>query len=762
MEQNCFLQPYTSCSLGAGAKTIVGIERLIKASKARDDGLHEQIAPSEGLVTCHKNCVSTYTSTYHIKRYTATKASTSIDSEPVIKRRRRSQDNVTFNFKEHCIFCGDMCEMEPDPRHPSRWRRVIKCRNSDRVQSPITLKENILSTCEKRNDDWANQVRLRIQGAVSDLSAADAHYHKDCLTRFTSERNIKSSICNKHETLQADDAFEFVVRLILSDRSKIWNSRELYDTYLSNNGENLSRRQLVHSLQERFGEDFLMLSGDGIASLLLFKSKASAHLKIVENEDDDVDSALVKVTKQITAETKKLRRDTSKYDTRIYLQNALRECSPTLLRLFALLSANLESTLQAAMLGNMVSNAMSNTPTTLQIALGVLVRKKSVIEVLHDFGVTASYEEVRRFNASAAHAAAHRKEHLGISNSKGVLTQVVADNFDANISSQNGLQSTHALAILLTQVHEHQHNNSSETNDIKRLTKTEMTDDILPDVTVQRYNGPQKPCMPVHAATHSPLPLKVLTRQYISLQRAQTFDFTFLKAIVSTPGTPEFNGFNTCSAREQGHATKPKTKAVYLPLIDMAPAEPDTMLTAMIEAQRLTNMTGQAYTIFTNDQQLYRIVVHITWVYESQFINFIPRLGGMHTLMNFVGAVGTLMTDSGLEDILQTAFGGVAKMLSGKKFPQNIRALRLVVEELLRGIIDETGSTCYSDLMKVLEHRATQSHTTKVWLENLITPVLIMMLFVRAEREGDWPLHLLATQKMLPYFFAAGHFNYAR
>ena len=51
--------------------------------------------------------------------------------------------------------------------------------------------------------------------------------------------------------------------------------------------------------------------------------------------------------------------------------------------------------------------------------------------------------------------------------------------------------------------------------------------------------------------------------------------------------------------------------------------------------------------------------------------------------------VGTLMTDSGLEDILQTAFGGVAKMLSGKKFPQNIRALRMVVEELLRGIIDD-------------------------------------------------------------------------
>ncbi|KAG1685938.1 hypothetical protein GQR58_008886 [Nymphon striatum] len=33
----------------------------------------------------------------------------------------------------------------------------------------------------------------------------------------------------------------------------------------------------------------------------------------------------------------------------------------------------------------------------------------------------------------------------------------------------------------------------------------------------------------------------------------------------------------------------------------------------------------------------------------------------MHTLMSFAGSVGALMANSGLENILQTAFGGVAK-----------------------------------------------------------------------------------------------------
>ena len=126
-------------------------------------------------------------------------------------------------------------------------------------------------------------------------------------------------------------------------------------------------------------------------------------------------------------------------------------------------------------------------------------------------------------------------------------------------------------------------------------------------------------------------------------------------------------------------------------------------------------MTGQAYTIFTNDQQLYRVVVNITWVYPYRCQNFILQLGGMHTLMSFAGAVGSLMEESGLENILHAAFSGVPKMLSGKNFPQNIRALRLLTEELPRGvIIDMNDSESYSDLMQILNEREIQSRTTRL------------------------------------------------
>ena len=84
----------------------------------------------------------------------------------------------------------------------------------------------------------------------------------------------------------------------------------------------------------------------------------------------------------------------------------------------------------------------------------------------------------------------------------------------------------------------------------------------------------------------------------------------------------------------------------------------------------------------------------------------------------------------------------------------------MVVEVVLKEIIQKTDT--HNVLMAVLEERASRSRTTKMWLDNLIKPVMIMMTFIQAEREGDWQLHLWSATAMMPYFFASGHYNYAR
>ena len=75
--------------------------------------------------------------------------------------------------------------------------------------------------------------------------------------------------------------------------------------------------------------------------------------------------------------------------------------------------------------------------------------------------------------------------------------------------------------------------------------------------------------------------------------------------------------------------------------------------------------------------------------YSEEFTNFVLRLGGMHLLMSFCGAVGTLLEGSSIAEILRSTFGGVNKMLTGKKFPEKCQSLpygsRRDVEKFILG-----------------------------------------------------------------------------
>ena len=138
---------------------------------------------------------------------------------------------------------------------------------------------------------------------------------------------------------------------------------------------------------------------------------------------------------------------------------------------------------------------------------------------------------------------------------------------------------------------------------------------------------------------------------------------------------PEWSGWNTCQSRSQGHTPASKTHVIYHPLIMAKPSDPSTVYTSMIKAKAITASAGQEYTIFTADQQLFKVAVHIMWDQPDLFSTFIPRLGGMHFLTNVIGCIGGLATDSGCTEILRAAFASVPTMLSGMKYPQNFRAL---------------------------------------------------------------------------------------
>lgn len=146
---------------------------------------------------------------------------------------------------------------------------------------------------------------------------------------------------------------------------------------------------------------------------------------------------------------------------------------------------------------------------------------------------------------------------------------------------------------------------------------------------------------------------------------------------------PEFNGYNTRICRETGMAPAPKSAYSYLPLLDMKPTDPTAVLTAITRGMEVTRDANQDVLVITADAAIFKIIVDISFHQPNLMGDMVALLGGMHFLMDFVACIGTLTTDCGLKEVLCTTFGSVDKMLSGKKYPQNTRALRLLVEELL-------------------------------------------------------------------------------
>ena len=191
--------------------------------------------------------------------------------------------------------------------------------------------------------------------------------------------------------------------------------------------------------------------------------------------------------------------------------------------------------------------------------------------------------------------------------------------------------------------------------------------------------------------------------------------------------------------RESGQSIKTKTKVIYKPLINKTPSDPLTILTAMCDVETTCEKSGQKESVFTCDQQLYRVTMDIIWNNPKRLNNFFPRIGGMHWLISFIGSVGKLMKNSALDRLMKAAFEGVEKMLIGKKFPMNVRALRIFVIELLREIISE--ETTRDKMISTLQTLSKKSLLARHWIENLIYPVFLMMIYIRAEREGEFRLH---------------------
>ena len=165
--EHCVIPTYSKRTGSLCTAGETGVDPIKTASVKKGDGLNHVFnnrlsREHSGVEKYHQSCFTNYRKLTDARRRKST-ASRRSQSEPPLRRRR--SELPEFDFKVHCIFCGEVCE-EKDLKNPQRWKEYIVYQTWKQQDGKDYSKTTILKVCDVRQDETADDVRVRLAGAV--------------------------------------------------------------------------------------------------------------------------------------------------------------------------------------------------------------------------------------------------------------------------------------------------------------------------------------------------------------------------------------------------------------------------------------------------------------------------------------------------------------------------------------------------------------------------------------------------------------------
>ncbi|VDI23197.1 Hypothetical predicted protein [Mytilus galloprovincialis] len=441
----------------------------------------------------------------------------------------------------------------------------------------------------------------------------------------------------------------------------------------------------------------------------------------------------------------------------------------------------------------------------LQLGLGVQMHhhfgSKFLLDTLYQLGFSSSYKEVQKHGVNSALQGDDSPQDL-----EGRCIQHVADNVDHNIRTLDGHGTFHGMGIIagITPGYNHktivQRLNVS-LDDIKQIGKIDL----------HQYNFDRT----------SKLSLKF---ESLAAQQSGALPDN-ISLLCSTLWPKKRIGWSAMCNLVQDGAYPGKSTIVFLPMIDLEPGNLSCIFSTMKfvcnEAFKY-----RANPMLTFDQPLYwkALTIIDNEPKDSDLKSIVLRLGGFHLEMSFLGSIGNIMSGSGLAELMETVYApnAVTHMFTGKAVARAVRGHFLIYNALTSLLLCEhfhVSSTVLKDhdtenvehlssledseihnentfiqdlnklsyifdeilerhlpvdtldqnevLRKIRDSISTfrkshiENRTARLWFLYM-DMVDLLRNFIKAERTGNWTLHLQTIQKMLPYFAAAGHNLYLK
>ena len=155
MEGECYFDWKFKCNDSLRSKGLINIKakrirNIIRCNQLYQDNVHEKLQPqfdsnSDLTLQAHKVCIEKYLHPKEVQKAVKHHAGDADVSTLAPKRRKRSEV-PKFNFQQHCIYCGEECNVKKDPKSPSRWKPAYICTQFVRMGHKQSLKQEILGT----------------------------------------------------------------------------------------------------------------------------------------------------------------------------------------------------------------------------------------------------------------------------------------------------------------------------------------------------------------------------------------------------------------------------------------------------------------------------------------------------------------------------------------------------------------------------------------------------------------------------------------
>jgi hypothetical protein len=291
---------------------------------------------------------------------------------------------------------------------------------------------------------------------------------------------------------------------------------------------------------------------------------------------------------------------------------------------------------------------------------------KFLVTELARLGFSLSYDEVIRFKQSVVMSVA--PDSVDTACADALLNQFIGDNADHNVRTLDGYGTFHGMGIIVASVFPRGHFGCPY-KPIARLKRR------LPAAEMVRARG-IKIVPYVRSAKSGLTSIKMTGIRKLQTQPALPplckLSLVWHVSYFSTdPAIPRPNWSGYMRTNCIGEHL-PAAQIRMLPIIDMDPLDETCIYSTLLFVEKQSEKLQGRVPCITFDQPLFIKAVDIG---IASGLKVVVRLGGFHTLMNFLCAVGGVRDGSGVDEALQVNYRAntVEHMLSGKAVSRAVR-----------------------------------------------------------------------------------------